>query len=69
MPEFTPNQHSPTCDPLLSIFSSTPDVLRYDGPFHLLFGGPMRSLPPTAGLSGPEEQAKFLSPVMDLQYV
>ena len=64
VPESTPNQHSPTCDPLLSTVSGTPHVLQYDAPFHLLFWGPMCSIPHTAGLFGPEEQAKFLSPVI-----
>lgn len=64
MPESTPDRHSRTCDPLLRIVSSTPDLLQYDVPFHLLFWGPMCSLPHTAGLFGPEEQAKFPSPVI-----
>lgn len=64
MPESNPNQHSPMCDPLLSIVSSTPDVLQYNVPSHLLFWGPMCSLLHTAGLFDPEEQAKFLSPVI-----
>lgn len=57
VPEPAPNQPSPTCGPLIS----APDVLQHEAPFHLLFWGPTCSFPHTAGLFGPEEQAKFPS--------
>lgn len=63
-PQSTPNQHSFTRDPLLSIVSIIPDVLQHNTLFHLLFWGPVCSLPHTAGLFGPKEQAEFLSPII-----
>lgn len=44
--------------------SSTPDALQHEAPFHSLFWGPTCSFPCTAGLFGPEGQAKFPSPAI-----